>query len=72
MAEITRRGTAVMQVSSAPFMNLARTQAKVFGIPALTLIEIPHPLGGIELPKVHARAEIAADLIAKTLKANSP
>ena len=68
MAELSRRGTAVMLISSGPFINLARAQAQVFGIPGLSLIEIPHPLGGIRLAEVRARAEVAATEILRILK----
>jgi hypothetical protein len=46
-------------VCSEPFVGLARAQAKVFGVPDLPLLIIPHPLGGLRLEDVQKRAEAA-------------
>ncbi len=69
MAELSRKGTPVILISSGPFVNLAKAQAQVFAIPNLMVIAIPHPLGGIALSEVYGRAQVAAGHIAGILKA---
>ena len=59
MAELRRRGPMTAVICSEAFLNLARTQSRVFGVPDLPLIVIPHPLGGIAMNEVKARAEQA-------------
>ena len=59
MAELRRRGLVTAVVCSGPFVKLGRTQARVFGVPDLPLLEIQHPLGGISLEHVHGRADVA-------------
>lgn len=60
MAELRRRGLVTAVVCSGPFLKLGRTQARVFGVPDLPLIEIQHPLGGISMEEVRGRADVAA------------
>mgnify|MGYP003578578070 CR=1 FL=1 len=49
-------------------MELARTEAKFFGVGKLPLIEIPHhPSGGARPGEHRADAEGAVDLVGKTL-----
>jgi hypothetical protein len=49
-------------------MELARTEAKFFGMPDLPLIEIPHhPSGGARAGEHRADAERALDLVNATL-----
>ena len=43
-------------VVSEPFLKLGKTQARVFGVPDLPLLLIPHPLGGLSLEQVEGRA----------------
>lgn len=59
MADLRRRGPMTAVVCSEAFWGLARNQARVFGVPDLALIVIPHPLGGIAMTEVKARAECA-------------
>jgi hypothetical protein len=59
MAELRRRGPMTAVICSEAFLNLARTQSRVFGVPDLPLIVIPHPLGGIAMNEVKARANQA-------------
>ena len=59
MAEVRRRGAATAVVCSEAFLRLAQNQARVFGVPDLPLIIIPHPLGGIAMPEVVSRAQRA-------------
>ncbi len=56
MAELRRRGPMTALICSDAFLNLARTQARVFGVPDMPLIVIPHPLGGIAMAEVKSRA----------------
>lgn len=71
MAELRRRGLVTAVVCSGPFMKLGRTQAKVFGVPDLPLLEIPHPLGGIKLEEVKGRADVALEQFLKLIKEHS-
>ena len=59
MCELQKRGVVSAVICSDPFIKLAKAQARVFGVPDLPLVVIPHPLGGIELTAVMARAEAA-------------
>jgi hypothetical protein len=59
MARLRHRGLVTAVVCSGPFMKLGRTQAKVFGVPDLPLLEIAHPLGGLGLEEVNGRANVA-------------
>ena len=59
MAELRKRGLMTAVIYSTPFEQLARTQARVFGVPDLPLVMITHPLGGIALEQVRARADEA-------------
>jgi hypothetical protein len=56
MAELRKRGLLTVVICSVPFLHLGKAQARVFGVPDLPLIVIPHPLGGLVLPDVEARA----------------
>ena len=56
MAELTKRGLITAVICSDPFMKLGQAQAKVFGVPDLPLLKIPHPLGGLDLEQVEGRA----------------
>jgi hypothetical protein len=50
------------------FMELARTEAKFFGIASLPLVEIPHhPSGGARAGEHRADAEGAIDQVVRTL-----
>jgi len=68
MAELRRRGPATAVVCSEAFVRLAQNQARVFGVADLPLIVIPHPLGGIAMPEVRARAEHALPQLAGLLR----
>jgi predicted dienelactone hydrolase len=43
----------------------------VFGVPELPLVVIPHPLGGVDLDGVRARAAVATETVVKLIKAHS-
>ena len=59
MAELRKRGLRTGVICSTPFEKLGQAQARVFGAPDLPLIIIPHPLGGIAMPEVISRAQVA-------------
>ena len=59
MAELRKRGLVTAVICSGPFMKLGEAQARTFGTPDLPLIQIPHPLGGLDLESVKARAGVA-------------
>jgi hypothetical protein len=71
MAELRRRGLVTAVVCSGPFMKLGRTQAKIFGVPDLPLLEIAHPLGGLRLEEVKGRADAALAQFLKLIKEHS-
>ena len=59
MAQLTKRGLLAAVVCSDSFMKLGKAQSKVFGVPDLPLLEIRHPLGGLDMAKVRERADAA-------------
>ena len=59
MAELRKRGLRTGVICSTPFEKLGQAQARVFGAPDLPLMMIQHPLGGIPLDDVRARAQQA-------------
>ncbi|HEX2228182.1 MAG TPA: hypothetical protein VHM64_13680 [Candidatus Binatia bacterium] len=62
-----------MTLCQSIFMELARTEAKFFGIPNLPLLEIPHhPSGGARAGEHRADAEGAIDPVRQTLSLASP
>ena len=57
-----------MTLCQSIFMELARTEAKFFGMAKLPLVEIPHhPSGGARPGEHRADAEGAVELVGKTL-----
>jgi hypothetical protein len=46
-------------------MKLGKAQSKVFGVPDLPLLEIKHPLGGLNLDQVRERAAVAMPQLLK-------
>ena len=62
-----------MTLCQSIFMELARTEAKFFGMPNLPLIEIPHhPSGGARPGGHRADAEGAIDLVNEGLTLGGP
>jgi len=59
MCELARRGIPAIVVCSAPFAHLAKTQARIFGVPDLPMVVIPHPLGGLSSEEIQGRAHHA-------------
>jgi hypothetical protein len=68
MAQLTKRGLIAAVVCSDSFMKLGAAQAKVFGVPDLPLLRIPHPLGGLSIEKVGERAAVALPQFVKVVK----
>jgi len=68
MAELRKRGLVTAVICSGPFLKLGQAQARVFGVPDLPLIVIPHPLGGISLDDVKGRAGVAIPKVIDLLK----
>jgi hypothetical protein len=70
MAQLTKRGLLAAVVCSDSFMKLGKAQSKVFGVPDLPLLEIKHPLGGLDMETVRARADAALPQLYKFIKAS--
>jgi len=70
MAQLRKRGLVTAVIYSGPFRKLGETQARIFGVPELPLIEIPHPLGGIPIDEVRARADVASPAFIELIKAS--
>jgi len=68
MTELRKRGLGAAVICSGPFLKLGQAQARVFGVPDLPLVVIPHPLGGISLDQVRTRAEAAIPQVVGLLK----
>lgn len=69
MAELRKRGLRTGVICSTPFEKLGQAQAKVFGAPDLPLVMIQHPLGGIQLDEVRARAQQALPKVVALVEA---
>jgi hypothetical protein len=68
MAEIRKRSVAAAVICSDAFLALAKTQARVLGVPDLPLVIIPHPLGGLSLAAVEGRAAAAILQVVNLIK----
>lgn len=68
MANLRKRGLTTAVICSGPFLKLGQAQSRVFGVPDLPLLQIPHPLGGLAIDQVKARAEHALPQFVKLLK----
>lgn len=71
MANLRKRGLTTAVICSGPFLKLGQAQARVFGVPDLPLLLIAHPLGGLSIDQVKARAEHAVPQFVKLLKEKS-
>lgn len=70
MAQLTKRGLLAAVVVSDSFMKLGKAQARVFGVPDLPLLEIRHPLGGLNMDQVRERAAVAMPQLLKFINAS--
>ena len=68
MAELRKRGLVTAVICSNAFQKLGQTQARIFGVPDLPLLVIPHPLGGLDLESVKRRAEVATPQVVKLIQ----
>ena len=68
MCELRNRGLVTAVIVSEPFLKLGKTQARVFGVPDLPLLPIPHPLGGLSLEQVEGRAGHAVPKVLEIIK----
>ena len=68
MCELRKRGLVTAVICSDPFLKLGTTQAKVFGVPDLPLVMIPHPLGGLTLDEVRGRADVAIPQVVSLIR----
>ena len=68
MAELRKRGLVTAVICSDAFLKLGQAQSRVFGVPDLPLVVIPHPLGGISLEQVEGRALVAIPKIVELIK----
>ncbi len=68
MAELRKRGLTTAVICSEPFLKLGQAQSRVFGVPDLPLVVIPHPLGGISLEQVEGRALVAIPQVIELIK----
>lgn len=56
MCQLAKRGLATAVICSDAYAALAKTQARVFGVPELPLLIVPHPVGGLAAQQVQQRA----------------
>ena len=68
MAELRKRGLVTAVVCSNAFLKLGQTQARIFGVPDLPLLIIPHPLGGLDLDGVKGRADVATPQLVRLIE----
>jgi hypothetical protein len=68
MAELRKRGLITAVICSGPFEKLGRAQARVLGVPDLPLVMIQHPLGGLAMDDVKARAAQATPMMIGLLR----
>ena len=68
MCELRKRGLVTAVILSGPFLKLGKTQARVFGVPDLPLLLIPHPLGGLAVDEVRGRAEHAIPQVLQLIR----
>jgi hypothetical protein len=66
---LQKKGKPTVTLCQSIFMELARTEAKFFGLSKLPLLEIPHhPSGGARPGEHRADAEGAIDLVNEQLR----
>ena len=71
MCELRKRGLTTAVILSGPFLSLGKNQSRVFGVPDLPLLLIPHPLGGLSLEQVESRAQHAIPQVVELIKTHS-
>ena len=68
MCELRKRGLVTAVICSEPFLKLGKNQSRVFGVPDLPLLLIPHPLGGLDLEGVKGCAQVAVPQVIEIIK----
>jgi hypothetical protein len=69
---LQKKGKPTVTLCQSIFMELARTEAKFFGMAKLPLVEIPHhPSGGARPGEHRADAEGAVEAVGRTLTLGS-
>lgn len=68
MCELRKRGLVTAVILSEPFLKLGKNQSRVFGVPDLPLLLIPHPLGGLDLAGVKGRAQHAIPQVVSLIR----
>ena len=68
MVQLRKRGLAAAVICSDSFVKLAQNQSRVFGVPDLQLVTIPHPLGGLTLEDVQKRADLAISQVLSLIR----
>jgi hypothetical protein len=71
MCELRKRGLVTAVICSEPFLKLGKNQSRVFGVPDLPLLLVPHPLGGLSLEQVEGRAQHAIPQVIELIKSSS-
>jgi hypothetical protein len=62
--ELEKRGIPTISICTDEFAPLGRMEAKTLRMPHLSIVTIPHPLGGLKPEEVVAKSEIAFQAIA--------
>jgi hypothetical protein len=70
MCELRKRGLTTAVIVSGPFLGLGKNQSRVFGVPDLPLLLIPHPLGGLSLEQVEGRAQHAIPQVVSLIRSH--
>ena len=68
MTQLQKRGLVAIVICSKPFEGLAKGQARINGCADLPLVLIDHPLGGVDMATVKARADQATPQIINYLR----
>jgi len=68
MAQLQQRGLLAVVICTENFVPLGKASAAVFKAPDLPLIVIDHPLGGVSLDAVKARAAQALPQLVELLR----
>jgi hypothetical protein len=54
-------------VATEVFLNAARAQAQALGMPAFTVISVPHPIQNLTAEEVRQRADSVIEEVVRTL-----
>ncbi len=64
---LEQRGIPTATLCSDEFGALARTEAEALGIPAIPIVFLAHPLGGLRREEVQAKADCVVDEVLHVL-----